>query len=78
METCPELQFSGRRISGTDHRLLVATPPLRIESRKMAPSNQFHLNFRRLREEGVTQDYKRELAESLGEPNDSDDSEKLD
>ena len=43
----------------------------------MAPSNHVRLDVRRLRDESVAQGYKRGLAESLGEPNDSDDSEKL-
>ena len=43
----------------------------------MAPSNRVRLDVRRLRDESVAQEYKRELAESLGEPNDSDDPEEI-
>ena len=43
----------------------------------MAPSNQVWLDVHRLRDESVIQEYKWELAGSLGEPNDSDDPEKL-
>ena len=50
---------------------------IRLKSRKVAPSNQVRLDVRRLRYESVAQEYERELAESLGEPNDSDDPEKL-
>ena len=55
----------------------MATLKIRLKSRKMAPSNRVRLDVRRLRDEGVAQQYERELAESLGEPNDSDDPEKL-
>ena len=43
----------------------------------MAPSNRVRLDVRRLRDESVAQEYERELAGSLGEPDDSDDPEKL-
>ena len=43
----------------------------------MAPSYRIRLDVRRLRDESVAQEYKRKLAESLGEPNDSDDPGKL-
>ena len=66
--------FRSAEFAGTDHRLLVATLKIRLKSRKMAPSNRVRLDVRRLRDESVAQQYKRELAESLGEPNDSDDS----
>ena len=61
-----------------DH-VLVATLKIRLKSRKMAPSDQVRLDARRFRDESVAQScqYKRELAESLGQPNDSDDPQKL-
>ena len=43
----------------------------------MPPSNQVRLDVRRLRDESVAQKYERKIAESLGEPNDSDDPENL-
>ena len=43
----------------------------------MAPSSRVRLEVLRLRDESVAQEYERELAESLGEPNDPDDPEKL-
>ena len=58
-------------------RLLLATLKIRPKSRKMAPSNRARLDVRRLRDESVVREYKRDLAESLGEPNDFDDPEKL-
>ena len=69
--------FSERRVCWADHRLLVATLKLRLKSHKMAPSNQVRLDVHRLRDESVAQEYKRVLAESLVEPNDPDDLEKL-
>ena len=42
----------------------------------MAPSDRDRLDVRRLRDEKVAQEYKQELTESFGEPNDSDDPEK--
>ena len=69
--------FRSAEFAGTDHRLLVATLKIRLKSRKMAPSNRVRLDVRRLRDESVAQQYKRELAGSLGEPKDSDDPEKL-
>ena len=50
----------------------MATLKLRLKARKMAPSNHARLGFRRLRDESVAQEYKPELAESLGECSDSD------
>ena len=46
-------------------------------SRKMVPSKQVRLDVRRLLDESVAQEYKRELAESLGELDDSDDPTKF-
>ena len=69
--------FRSAEFAGTDHRLLVATLKIRLKSRKMAPSNRVRLDVRRLRDESVAQEYERELAESLGQLNDSDDPEKL-
>ena len=43
----------------------------------MAPSNPVRLDIRRLRDEGVAQEYKQERAESLGKPEDSADPEKF-
>ena len=43
----------------------------------MASSNQIRSDVHRLRDEGVTQEYKRELAETPGELNDSADPDKL-
>ena len=43
----------------------------------MAPSNRVRVDVRRLRNESVAQEYKRDLPESLGEPDDSDDPEKF-
>ena len=63
--------------AGTDHILLVATLKIWLKSRKMAPSNQVRLDVRRLQDESVAQEYKRELAESIGGPNNSEDSEKF-
>ena len=45
----------------------MATLEIRLKSRKMATSNQVRLDIRRLGDESVAQEYKRELAESLGE-----------
>ena len=50
---------------------------IRLKSTKMAPSNQIRQDVRRLQDYSVTQEYKRELVESLGEPNDSDDPDKF-
>ena len=47
--------------AGTDHRLLVATLKIRFKSRKMASSNQVWLDVCNLRDESVSQEYKREL-----------------
>ena len=55
----------------------MATLKIRVKSRKIATSNQVRLDVRRLREEGVAQEYKRERAESLGKPDNSDEPEKL-
>ena len=63
--------------AGTVNRFLVTTLGIRLKPRGMAPSNQFLLDVCRLRDESVAQDYKRELAESLGEPDDSVDPEKF-
>ena len=73
----PASSFGAGVFAGTDHKLFVATLQIRIKSCKMAPFNQVRLNIRRLADESVAPKYKRELAESLGEPNHSDDSEKL-
>ena len=43
----------------------------------MAPSHRVRLDVRRLRDESVALEYEPELAEIIGEPNDSDDPEKL-
>ena len=43
----------------------------------MTPSRQVRLNDSHLRDDSVVQEHKREVAESLGERNDSDDSEVL-
>ena len=43
----------------------------------MASSNRIRLDVRLLRDEGVVQEFERELPESLGEPNDSYDPEEL-
>ena len=43
----------------------------------MTPSNRVQLDVCRLRDESVTQEYKRDHAECLGEHKDSDDPEKL-
>ena len=67
----------GAEFARTDHGLLVATLKIQLKFRKMAPSNRVRLDVRRLRDESVAQEYERELAESLGEPSDSDDPEKL-
>ena len=67
--------FSECRVA--DHSLLVATLKKRLEFRKMAPSNRVRLDFRGLLPESVAQEYKRELAGSLTEHNDSSDPEKL-
>ena len=69
--------FRSTKIAGTDHRLLVATLKVRRKSRKIAPSNRVRLDIRRFWDESVAQGYKCELAESHGEPNDSDDTERL-
>ena len=69
--------FRSAEFAGTDHRVLVATLKIRLKSRKMAPSNRVRLDVRRLRDDSVAQEYERELAESLGEPNDCDDTKKL-
>ena len=50
LETCPELQgFGSAELAGTDHRLLVTTPKIRLKSRRMVPSNQVLLDVHRLR-----------------------------
>ena len=49
--------------------------PLRLKSRRVAPSRQLRQDVRHLRDECVTQEYKRELAGTLDEPNDFDDPE---
>ena len=69
--------FRSAEFAGTDHRLLVATLKIRLKSRKMALSNRVRVDVRRLRDESVAQEHKRELAESLDEPDDSDDPEKI-
>ena len=55
----------------------MAFPKLRLKSRKITPSSQCRVDVRRLQDASVAQEYKRELLESLGELNDSDDPEKL-
>ena len=55
----------------------MATLRIRLKSRKMAPCNQVRLHVRRHRDESVAKEYKRELVESLGEPNYCVDPEKL-
>ena len=50
---------------------------IRHMSRKMAASNQVRLDVWRLRDESVGQEYKRDFAESMCEPSDSDDPETL-
>ena len=59
--------FSSAEFTGTNHRFLVATLKIRLKSRTMAPSRQVRLDVRRLRDEIIAQEYKRELAESLGD-----------
>ena len=69
--------FRSAEFAGTDHRLLVATLKIRLRSRKLAPSNRVRLDVDRLRDESVAQEYKRDLAESLDEHEESDDPKKL-
>ena len=58
------------------HRILAAALKKRLKPRKLTSSKRVGLDIRRLRDESVAQEYKRET-QSLGEPNDSDDPEKL-
>ena len=58
-------------------RLLVATLQIRLNSRKMKASNQVLLVACGLRDGSVAKEFKREQAESLGEPVASDDPEIL-
>ena len=55
----------------------MATLKIRLKSRKMAPSRQDRLDDCRLLDDSVVQEYEREVAESLGEPNEFDDPENL-
>ena len=50
---------------------------IRPKSRKKAPSKQVQPYVHRLQNESVAQEFERELAKNLGEPNDSDDPEKF-
>ena len=55
----------------------MATLKIRLKSHKMPPFRLVRLDIRRLRDENVADEYKRELAKRLSELNDSDDLEKL-
>ena len=79
METFPELKgISERRVCGDRPQISPGYHEnIRLKSRKMAPPKRVRLDVRGLRDESVAQAYKRELAENLGEPDDSDDPEKL-
>ena len=68
--------FRSADFARTDHKRFVATLKIRLKSRKIAPSNRVRLDVRRLGDKSVDKKYEQETAESLGEPNDSDDPEK--
>ena len=69
--------FRSAEFAGTDPIDLMATLKIRLKSRYVAPSSQVWLDVHRFRDESYAQEYKRGLAESLGEPNDSENPEKL-
>ena len=50
---------------------------IRFKSREMASTNKGRLDVRLFRDENIAHEYKRELTESLGELNDSNEPDKL-